>query len=184
LAELLKGKLTAFIECYRADDIMTALRIIDEFELKAVLIGCTEGFKVVEEIAERKIPVICSPFGVGPRRMETKDIKIENSALLARAGVKVVIKSDESFGLGNLRELPLHAALGVKGGLDRKTALSAITLNAAEVLGVSDRIGSLEAGKDADLVIFNGDPLHYRTRVDFVIIDGQVVFKRDRSHRP
>jgi imidazolonepropionase-like amidohydrolase len=178
LAKLLNRELTAFIECYRADDIMTALRIIDEFALKAVLIGCTEGYKVFEEIAKRKIPVICSPFGIGPRRMETQDIRIDNSAILAKAGIKVIIKSDEALGMGSLRELPMHAALAVKGGLDKKTALRAITLSAAEVLGVSDRIGSLEVGKDADLVIFNGDPLHYLTRVDFVIIDGQVVFER------
>ena len=178
LAKLLNQELTAFIECYRADDIMTALRVIDEFKLKAVLIGCTEGHKVFEEIAKRKIPVIISPFGIGPRRMETQDIRIDNSALLAKAGVKVVIKSDEALGLGSLRELTMHAALAVKGGLEKKIALRAITLNPAEVLGVDDRVGSLEVGKDADLVIFNGDPLHYLTRVDFVIIDGQIVFKR------
>ena len=178
LSKLLNQELTAFIECYRADDIMTALRIIDEFNLKAVLVGCTEGHKVFEEIAKRKIPVIISPFGIGPRRMETQDIRIDNSALLAKAGIKVIIKSDEALGIGSLRELPLHAALAIKGGLDKKLALRAITLNAAEVLGVADRVGSLEVGKDADLVVFNGAPLHYRTRVDFVIIEGQVVFKR------
>jgi len=178
LAQLLNRELTAFIECYRADDIMTALRIVDEFSLKAVLIGCTEGYRVSEEIAKRKIPVVCSPFGIGPRRMETQDIRMDNSAILAKAGVRVIIKSDEALGMGSLRELPLHAALAVKGGLDKKTALRAITLSAAEILGVSDRIGSLEAGKDADLVIFNGDPLHYHTRVDFVIINGQIVFER------
>jgi imidazolonepropionase-like amidohydrolase len=178
LAKLLNKELTAFIECYRADDIMTALRIVDEFGLKAVLIGCTEGYRVSEEIAERKIPVICSPFGIGPRRFETQNIRIDNSAVLAKAGVKVIIKSDEVLAMGSLRELPMHAALAVKGGLDKKNALRAITLSPAEVLGVSDRIGSLEVGKDADLVIFNGDPLHYLTRVDIVIIDGQVVFER------
>lgn len=178
LTKLLNQELTAFIECYRADDIMTALRIIDEFKLKAVLVGCTEGYRVSDEIAKREIPVIVSPFGVGPRRMETKDLRIDTSAVLAEAGVKVIIKSDEVLGMGSLRELPLHAALAVKGGLDRNSALRAITINAAEVLGVAHRIGSLEKGKDADLVIFNGRPLHYRTRVDYVIIDGQVVFKR------
>jgi imidazolonepropionase-like amidohydrolase len=177
LAEVRKGKLTAFIECYRADDIMTALRLIDEFKLKAVLVGCTEGHKIPEEIAKRKVPVIVSPFGVGPRRMETQDIKLENAAILAKAGVKVVIKSDEALGMGTLQELPLHAALAVKGGLDNRTALRAITLSAAEVLGVNERIGSIEKGKDADLVIFDGDPLYYITHVDRVLIEGKTVFK-------
>lgn len=176
LAEVKQGKKTAFIECYRADDIMTALRIIDEFKLKAVLVGCTEGYKIPGEIAKRNVPVIISPFGVGPRRMEAQDIKADNAATLFRAGVKIIIKADEALGVGSLRELPLHAAMAVKGGLDRQTALRAITLSAAEVLGVADRIGSIEKGKDADLVIFNGDPLVYSTRITRVLIDGKTVF--------
>lgn len=176
LAELINGKKTAFIECYRADDIMTALRIIDEFKLKAVLVGCTEGYKIPNEIARRKVPVIVSPFGVGPRRMESQDIKPDNAAVLAKAGIKVIIKADEALGMGSLRELPMHAAMAVKGGLDRSTALRAITLSAAEVLGAAESIGSIEKGKDADLVIFNGDPLLYYTRVVRVLIDGKTVF--------
>jgi imidazolonepropionase-like amidohydrolase len=178
LAKVRKGNLTAFIECYRADDIMTALRLVDEFKLKAVLVGCTEGHKIPEEIAKRKVPVILSPFGVGPRRMETQNIQLENAAVLAKSGIKVVIKSDEVFGMGTLQELPLHAALAIKGGLDPREALRAITLSAAEVLGVSSRIGSIEKGKDADIVIFNGDPLYYKTRVDQVLINGNSVYKR------
>lgn len=178
LAMLLQGKLPAFIECYRADDIMTALRIIDEFNLKAVLVGCTEGYKIPEEIAVRNIPVIVSPFGVGPRRMETKDLTRSNAAILHDAGVKVVIKADESLGIGSIRELPMLAALAVKGGLGRETALRAITLTAAEVLGVSDTSGSLDPGKDADMVLLDGDPLDYRTRVLDVFIDGVSIVKK------
>jgi imidazolonepropionase-like amidohydrolase len=178
LAKLLDGSLTAFIECYRVDDIATALRLIDEFELKAVLVGCAEGYRLREEIAKRGIPVIVSPFGVGPRRTETQELTIENAAQLAEAGAKIVIKADDALGLGSLRELPLAAALAVKGGLARDLALRAITLSAAEVLGVADQIGSLEVGKDADIVIFDGDPLHYLTRVERVLIDGETVFQR------
>ncbi len=173
LAKVRKGELTAFFECYRVDDILTALRIMDEFGLKGVLVGCTEGYKVAKEIAERKVPVIVSPFGVGPRRMETQYVMIKNAALLASQGVKVVIKGEEAFGVGTIRELPLLAAFAIKGGLDRTQALKAITLNAAEVLGVADRIGSIEPGKDADLVVFSGDPFHYRTVVESVFIDGK-----------
>jgi imidazolonepropionase-like amidohydrolase len=178
LAELLRGSLSAFIECYRVDDIATALRLIDEFELKAVLVGCAEGYRLAEEIAKRKIPVIVSPFGVGPRRTETAELTIENAAKMHEAGVRVVIKSDDALGVGSLRELPLAAALAVKGGLAREPALRAITLSAAEVLGVADRIGSLEPGKDADIVLFDGDPIHYRTRVVRVLIDGETVFPK------
>jgi len=178
LAKVRKGELTAFFECYRVDDILTALRIIDEFGLKGVLVGCTEGHKVAEEIAKRKIPVIVSPFGVGPRRMETQEVTLQNAAVLASAGVKVIIKGEEAFGVGTIRELPLLAAFAIKGGLDRNLALRAITLNAAEVLGVADRIGSIETGKDADLVVFSGDPFHYRTVVKSVFIDGESVYER------
>jgi len=178
LAKLLKKELTAFIECYRADDIMTALRIVDEFTLKAVLVGCTEGYKIPKEISRRKIPVIVSPFGIGPRRMETKELTKSNAAVLHQSGVKIVIKADESLGIGSIRELPLLAALAVKGKLDREAALRAITLNAAEILGVEARIGSLEPGKDADLVLFDGDPLHYQTQVKQVFIDGKSVYKK------
>jgi imidazolonepropionase-like amidohydrolase len=157
---------------------MTALRIIDEFKLKAVLVGCTEGHRIPEEIAKRNVPVIIGPMGVGPRRMETQDVTIKNPAILAKAGVKVVIQPDDVRGVGRIRELPLAAAFAVKGGLNPQEALRAITINAAEVLGVAKRIGSIEQGKDADLVIFDGDPFYYRTLVDRVIIDGTTIYER------
>jgi imidazolonepropionase-like amidohydrolase len=177
LSQVLTGELTVFIESYRVDDIMTSIRLIDEFKLKAVLVGCAEGYKVAEEIGKRKIPVIISPFGIGPRRMETKEINISNAAVLAQKGVKIVLKSEESLGMGNIRELPLIAALAVKGGLDRETALRAITLTAAEFLGVDDRIGSLEKGKEGNIVISDGDPLNYKTQIKRVLIQGKTVYQ-------
>lgn len=178
LAKVRQGELTAFFECYRVDDILTALRIIDEFGLKGVLVGCTEGYKVAEEIASRMVPVIVSPFGVGPRRMETQEVTIQNAAILALSGVKVIIKGEEAFGVGTIRELPMLAAFAVKGGLERDLALRAITLSAAEVLGVADRIGSIEPGKDADIIVLTGDPFHYRTVVKRVFVDGKSVYER------
>jgi imidazolonepropionase-like amidohydrolase len=178
LAELIDGGMTAFIECYRADDIMTALRIVDEFKLKAVLVGCTEGPKVAEEIARRNIPVVVGPLGIGSKRVETEEAAISIPAVLAKAGVKVVVHAEDELGVGAQEELPLAAALAMKGGLGHDQALRAITLTAAEVLGVADRVGSLEPGKDADVVIFNGNPLDYRTRVDKVLINGVIIFDR------
>ena len=104
--------------------------------------------------------------------------KARPAPILASAGVKVVIKGEEAFGVGTIRELPLLAAFAVKGGLDRNVALRAITLSAAEVLGVADRIGSIEPGKDADLVVFSGDPLHYETTVKRVFIDGKTIYEQ------
>ena len=177
LAALLEGKSTAFFECYRVDDIMTAMRLTDEFKLKTVLIGCAEGYKLADEIASRNIPVIVGAFGIGPRRMETQHLSLENAGILAKAGVKVAIKSDEAYGVGSLSELPLTAALAVKGGLDKETAVRAITLTPAEIFGVENRIGSLEPGKDADIAIFSGEPLHYMSVVERVLIDGKTVFE-------
>ncbi len=173
LARVVKGELTAFIECYRMDDIGAALRLVDEFGLKAVLVGCAEGYLLAGEIARRKIPVIVGPFGIGPKRTETERVEISNAARLHGAGVKVVLQSEVQYGLGTLEELPLIAALAVRGGLPEEEALKAITINAAEVMGVARRIGSLEPGKDADLVIFSGHPFDYRSRVKRVLIAGE-----------
>lgn len=175
LARLLDGRLTAYIETYRADDIVTALRLVDEFKLQAVLIGCTEGARVAAEIAKRKIPVIVGPMGVGPKRVETEEVGLENAARLAQAGVVVAIDSEDEMGIGAAEELPLAAALAVRGGLAPDAALRGITLTAAQLLGVGDRVGSLEPGKDADITIFTGDPLHYTSRVRTVIAAGKVV---------
>lgn len=183
LARLRKGELTALIECYRADDIMTALRIVEEFKLKAVLVGCSEGARLAEPIARAGVPVIVSPFGVGPRRMETGNLSRETAALLHAAGVKVVIRADEALGIGHVRELPLQAALAVSGGLARQAALRAITLYAAETAGVADRVGSLEPGKDADIVILDGDPLDIKTRVVRVMIEGETVYSLDGGRK-
>ncbi len=175
LAELLEGKLAAFVECHRADDIRTALRLVDEFRFKAVLVGATEAYKTAGEIAKRGIPVIVGTMGVGSKRIETKDVSISNAARLVEAGIRTAIAAEDALGLGAQEELALAAALAVKGGLDRALALRAVTLTAAEILGIAARVGSLEPGKDADVVIFDGDPFHYRTRVVRVFIDGREV---------
>jgi len=173
LARVVRGELPALMECYRVDDISGALRLVDEFKLKAVFIGCAEGYLLAEEIARRKIPVVVGPMGIGPKRTETEKLDLSNAAKLHRAGVKIILQSEVQYGLGALEELPLVAALAVRGGLPEDEALKAITINAAEVFGVADRIGSLEPGKEADLVIFSGNPLDYRTRLKRVLIDGQ-----------
>ncbi|MGB4703752.1 MAG: amidohydrolase [Candidatus Saccharicenans sp.] len=170
LAKVIRGEIPAFIECYRMDDISAALRLVDEFGLKTVLVGCAEGYLLAEELARRKIPVIVGPFGIGPKRTETERVEPSNAARLQASGVKVVLQSEVQYGLGTLEELPLIAALAVRGGLPEEEALKAITINAAEVLGVAERIGSIAPGKEAQLVIFSGNPLDYRTRVKRVLV--------------
>jgi len=170
LAKVVRGEIPAFMECYRIDDISGAIRLVDEFKLKAVFIGCAEGYLVAEEISKRGIPVIVGPMGIGPRRTETENVEISNAARLHKAGVKIALESETQYGLAALEELPLVAALAVRGGLSEEEALKSITINAAEIIGVGDKIGSLEPGKRADLVIFSGNPLDYRTRVKKVIM--------------
>jgi len=170
LAKVVMGELPAFIECYRMDDISGAIRLVDEFKLKAVFIGCAEGYLVAGEISKRGIPVIVGPMGIGPKRTETENVAISNAARLHKAGVKIALESETQYGLAALEELPLVAALAVRGGLSEEEALKAITINAAEIIGAGDKIGSLEPGKQADLVIFSGNPLDYQTRVKKVIM--------------
>jgi len=184
LAELLEGRLTAFVECHRADDIQTALRLVDEFGFKAVIVGATEAYRSAGEIAKRGIPVVVGAMGVGSKRIETKDVSLSNAAQLVEAGVKTAIAAEDALGLGAQEELALAAALAVRGGLDRETALRAVTLTAAEILGVGARVGSLEPGKDADIVVFDGDPFHYKTRVVRVFIDGREVGIQEQLRRP
>lgn len=175
LADLLDGKLTAFVECHRADDIQTALRLVDEFRFKAVLVGATEAYKCAGEIAKRGLPVVVAVMGVGSKRVETKDARLENAAILAAAGIKTAVAAEDALGIGAQEELALSAALAAKGGLERAAALRAVTLTAAELVGVASRVGSLEPGKDADVVLLDGDPFSYRTRVVRVWIDGRPV---------
>ncbi len=186
LADLLDGKLTAFVECHRADDIRTALRLVDEFRFRAVLVGATEAYKLAGEIAKRGIPVVVGAMGIGSKRVETKDVSLANAAVLVKAGIKTAIAAEDALGLGAQEELALSAGLAVKGGLGRATALRAVTLTAAEILGVSARVGSLEKGKDADVVVLSGDPFDYRSRVVRVFIDGRAVRTPEplRSPRP
>ena len=154
--------------------------------LQGRLVGATEAYKSAGEIAKRGIPVVVGAMGIGSRRVETKDVSLANAAVLVKAGIKTAIAAEDALGLGAQEELALSAGLAVKGGLDRATALRAVTLTAAEILGVGARVGSLEPGKDADVVVLSGDPFDYRTRVIRVFIDGRAVRVPEplRSPRP
>jgi len=173
LADLLDGKLMAFVECHRADDIQTALRLVDEFRFKAVLVGATEAYKCAAEIAKRGLPVVVGVMGVGSKRVETKDVRLENAATLAAAGIKTAVAAEDALGIGAQEELALSAALAAKGGLDRTAALRAVTLTAAELMGVASRVGSLEPGKDADFAIWSGSPLSPYSRCEQTWIEGR-----------
>ncbi|SPF47994.1 Amidohydrolase, imidazolonepropionase [Candidatus Desulfosporosinus infrequens] len=158
---------------HRADDIMTAIRIAREFDVDLVLEHCTDGHKIAEELAELGYPAVIGPLLTNRSKVELKDKSFRTPGILARAGVKVAIMTDHS--VTPIEQLPLCAALACKAGMDIEDALRAITINSAEILGVSDRIGSLEVGKDADIVIWSEHPFILTARPLYVIIDGKVV---------
>jgi imidazolonepropionase-like amidohydrolase len=152
---------------------MTALRIASEFDLKLTIEHCTEGHLAADKIAEAKVPAVVGPSLTAKVKVELKEQDFKTAAVLAEAGVKIALVSDHP--VTPTERLPLYAALAVKSGLKKVEALKAITINPAEILGIDDRVGSLEKGKDADLVIFNGEPLDFNSSIDRVMISGRFI---------
>ena len=175
LGKVLGRELKARIHCHRADDILTAIRIAEEFDLDITIEHGTEGYKIADILARKSIPCVVGPILFSRTKYELREMTPRNPGLLAKAGVKVAIQTDE---MSAVKYLPINAALAVREGMPEEEALKTITINAAEIIGVADRVGSLEVGKDADVVIFSGHPFDYRTVAEVVIINGEVVYQR------
>lgn len=175
LAKVVKREMKARIHCHRADDILTAIRIAEEFNLDYVIEHCTEGYKIADILGAKGVRATVGPLLVPRAKMELEDVNLANPGILAKNGVKVAIQVDDSSGT---RWLPLHAGLAVREGMDEEEAWKAITINAAEILGIADRVGSLEAGKDADVVIFDGHPMQTFTKCEKVFISGKLAYER------
>lgn len=173
LLPLLKGEMVARIHAHRADDILTAIRIMEEFGVKFTIEHATEGYLVVDELARKNVAVTCGPHLRARSKFETRNRTLKNLAILSDAGVKIAIQTDDMLGV---KHLSLHAAAAVKYGMNEAEALRAITIHPAEIIGVADRVGSLEVGKDADLVIHSGHPFSYTTQTEIVFIDGKQVY--------
>lgn len=159
--------------CHRADDIATALRVAEEFGYDLVLDHGTEAHLLADVIAEREIPVIFGPLLCSRSKVETVNRWPENAAKLAAAGVRLAITTDHP--VVPIEHLIIQVMLAVKAGLDRDTALRSVTINPAQIMGVDDRLGSLDAGKDADFCIWSGDPLDIYSKVERAYIDGRQV---------
>jgi len=172
LAKVLKGEMVARIHAHRADDIMTAIRVLEEFNIKYVIEHCTEGYKIADVLAAKKVKATIGPLLMSRGKMEIIDTSLKNPGILAKAGVKVAIQCDTS---SNTKWLALHAGIAVREGMCPEEGLKAITMNPAEILGVADRMGSIEPGKDADLVIWSGHPFCTMTVAEKVFIDGRLV---------
>jgi len=166
-----RGERQVFFNADSADDIKAAVRFAEEFGLKPVIAGGAQAWKVASFLAERKVPVLVGPvLRLPDGRYDPYDAPYANAARLHKAGVPFAIRSADS---SNARNLPYHAAMAAAFGLPREEALKAITLNPARILGVDDRIGSLSAGKAADVILTTGDPLEVITDVVAVFIDGK-----------
>jgi imidazolonepropionase-like amidohydrolase len=182
LSRVLDGELAWDQHAHRHDDIATALRLADEFGYRLVLNHGTEGHKVASLLAERGIPVIFGPMFTSRSKLELRDRAIVNLVKIAAAGVKVAITTDHPVVPINF--LVHQASLAVKDGLPRETALEALTINPAQILGLDSRIGSLTPGLDGDVVLWSGDPLDVNSRAEQVFIGGVPVYAWDAAaHR-
>ncbi len=181
LIPVIKGEMPVMIHCERKDDILTALRIADEFNLKVMLTGASNAYKVVDEIKKRNIPVILESIFRGGGNLEDKDFTYKNASILSKNGVKI------NFALGNhlIWYIPLGligadpleiAAFSYKHGMSEEAALRSVTIDAAQIIGCEKRIGSLEPGKDADILILRGHPFYTHSVPEAVFIDGKVVY--------
>jgi imidazolonepropionase-like amidohydrolase len=174
LGKVLRREIPWRQHCHRADDIATALRIADEFGYRLVIDHGTEAHLLADVLAARDIPVIIGPLLTSRSKVELRNRSLANPGRLAAAGVTIAITTDHPV-------VPIHflayqAGLAVKHGLDRDTALRALTINPARIVGVDDRLGSIEPGKDADVAIWSGDPLNVPSRVERAFVDGVEIY--------
>ncbi len=173
LIPVLQGKLKAHFHAHRADDMFTALRLAREFHLDLVLVHGTEGHLVSQRLAQTGVPVITGPLISTRPKPELRNASYTNPGVLAKAGVPTVICTDHPEIPCNF--LTVCAAVAVREGMPWGQAMQAITIQAAAICGIQDRVGSLEVGKDGDLAIFRGDPLTASEKPVMVFVNGQQV---------
>jgi imidazolonepropionase-like amidohydrolase len=182
LGLVLSGEIPWRQHCHRADDIATALRLADEFGYRLVIDHGTEAVLLADRLAERDVPVLIGPLLTSRSKVELRNRSLTNPGRLAAAGVELGIITDHP--VVPIHLLAVQAALAVREGLDPAAALRAVTLTPARVLGLDDRLGSLEPGKHATLCVWSGDPLDARSRVDAAWIEGRQVFGSDPDNPP
>ena len=173
LIPVLNREIPLKAHAHRADDIFTAIRIAKEFNLKLTLEHCTEGHLIVEELAKEDYPVAVGPSFGHATKFELKNKTFTTPGILAKAGLSVSIITDSP--VTPQQYLSLCAGLAVKSGMGPFDALKAITINPAKHIGIEDRVGSLVAGKDADIVLTNGNIMDSLTNVVKVFIDGKMI---------
>ena len=177
LLPVLSRDLTVKIHAHRADDILTGLRLAKEFNLKVTIDHCTEGYLITDVLKDRLIEqgagIIIGPLLSERSKIELKNLSFSAPRVLEEAGIPFAMMTDHP--VIPIQFLPVQAGLAVREGLSEETALRSITRYAAEIVGIQDRVGTWEAGKDADVAVFDGHPFDYRTHCVLTLINGKVV---------
>ena len=176
LLPVLRKEIPLKAHAHRADDIFTAIRVAREFDVNITLDHCTEGHLIAKHLVKEGLPAIVGPSFGHRTKYELTNKTFDTPGVLSSAGIKVAIVTDSP--VNPLESLPLMAGMAAAAGMDRMEALKAITINAAEIVGIADRVASLEVGKDADIVIYDGHPFEIEGKTWKVLIDGAVVFSR------
>jgi imidazolonepropionase-like amidohydrolase len=180
ILKVLNGELNAHVHAHQADDIMTVLRIFDEFGIKPMFEHTTEGHLVADELAEREITVAVGPMFTARYKMEVNNRTMKTPGILEKAGVKnISIITDHP--VIPIYDLPIQATMAIKNGLSREEALRAITINPAINLGIADRVGSLEVGKDADFILTDRELLDPTHRVLYTYINGKLAYNMNEE---
>ena len=176
LARVIRRELPMKIHAHRADDILTAIRICREFKLRYTLDHCTEGYLITDKLKEA-LDEDCEGIIVGPlltdrSKIELKNLSFKAPKVLEQAGIEYAMMTDHP--VTPEQYLPLCTAIAVREGASEEGALKAITINAAKITGIADRVGSIEVGKDADIAVFSGHPFDFRSRCVLTLVNGKV----------
>jgi len=176
LARVIRRELPMKIHAHRADDILTAIRICREFNLRYTLDHCTEGYLITDKLKEA-LSEDCEGIIVGPlltdrSKIELKNLSFKAPKVLEQAGIEYAMMTDHP--VTPEQYLPICTAIAVREGASEEGALKAITINAAKITGIADRVGSIEVGKDADIAVFSGHPFDFRSRCVLTLVNGKV----------
>jgi len=178
---LLRRKIPARAHAHLADDILTAISIAEEFGFDIVLDHSTESHRIPEVLASRNIPAVVGPLLTAKYKVELRNRTTETPGILAKHGVKVAITTDHP--VVPIKLLPIQVAIAIRDGLSFEDALKAVTINAADILGLADRLGSIEPGKDGDIIVLNAPPFQVEARVVYTIINGKIVYSAEEAKK-
>lgn len=175
---VLKKHIPFRVHAHRHDDIVTVVRICEELDIDYTIEHCTDGHLIAEYLGKKNVTAMVGPGLSAATKIENANITDENPALLSKRGVKVCLMTDHPF--LNCRYFLQYGAISHKHGLPFDETLKAMTINPAEALGIEDRVGSLEVGKDADFVVLNGEPFSYKGSIQKTYIEGKLVWEREK----